>query len=361
MQLLNSNSHLLNILEDIVTNIEIKADFSIHHPNYKPLDLPTDVVERFQKMPNQMQQKYMSLQLRSFIYGIYYNASMRESLALDKEEKTLSLDLENNSIMGVDLAFYQQLHENNFGQGNFDFGWSVIKEETDGSLAVTKGGLRLHIQRDKHLHPENKAAVIGDSVAILLPKNRVQNGFYVSIGDAGIMHLDYLNAKAITVRIYFHFTPEGALGVMKSLTQNFNVKNIPFSFKVLYNPKEYKRYDSGVLYFDKRDFAAVKELLQMVYTENKSNFLPEIPLFTKQLAPGLGLAEEPDQKFAEVESFGMNRCQIVANGLLEAWYKSDNSTEGKMKAILASFSLLNIDIHHPYLNANSENIYQLLD
>ncbi|HLO83396.1 MAG TPA: T3SS effector HopA1 family protein [Nostocaceae cyanobacterium] len=356
---INSSERLLDILQDIVSKIEIKSDFSIHHPDYKPLELPNDVVERFQKMPNQIQQKYLGLQLRSFLYGIYYNASMQETLALDGDAKTLPLDLENNSYLGVDLAFYQQLHENNFGEGNFDPGWSVIREETDGSLAVTKGGLRLHIQRDKHLQPAEKAAVIGDSVAILLPKNRVQNGFYVSIGNSGISRLDTnnQNGQPVIVRVYFHFTPEGAVRVMGNITKQLNLHAIPFSFKVLYNPQDYKRHDSGVLYFDKRDYEVIKEVLQVVYTENKSYFLPEIPLFTKQLVPGLGLAEEPDQKFTENESFGLNRCQIVANGLLEAWHQGDNSTEGKIKAILRNFSLLEIDIQRPYLNANSEDIY----
>jgi hypothetical protein len=63
-----------------------------------------------------------------------------------------------------------------------------------------------------------------------------------------------------------------------------------------------------------------------------------------QLAPGLGLAEEPDRKFADLESFGMNRCQIVANGLLEAWHQGDNSPEGGMTSILQQFSLLGIDL-----------------
>ena len=79
-----------------------------------------------------------------------------------------------------------------------------------------------------------------------------------------------------------------------------------------------------------------------------------------QLAPGLGLAEEPDQKFSEQESFGMNRCQIVANGLLQAWYSGDDSPEKRMKAILEQFSGLGIGLHCPHLNVNSEDIYQLL-
>ena len=115
------------------------------------------------------------------------------------------------------------------------------------------------------------------------------------------------------------------------------------------------------MYFDKKDYEVVREVLQIVYRENEQHFKVEIPLFTKQLAVGLGLAEEPDQKFDVQESFGMNRCQIVANGLLGAWYQGDSSNKERMKAILQQFSLLGIDLQHPYLNAGSEDIYLLLD
>ncbi|MGM3308785.1 T3SS effector HopA1 family protein [Anabaena sp. WFMT] len=366
MQLLNShprqstatlNGQLLDILQDIVTKIEIKSNFSIRHSDYKPLELPIEAVERFQKMPAEMQQKYLSLQLRSFLYGIYYNGSMRSALAMDREENTFPLDLENNTFLGIDMGFYEQLHDSNCGEGYFDSGWSVIREETDGSLAVNKGGLRLHIQRDKHLKTTEKAAVLGDIVAIRMPKNRVQNGFYMAVSNQGFSHLENAKNNSVTVRIYFNLTPEGTSAVMRSLTKRLNELAISFSFKVLYNPKDYGRYDSGVLYFDKNDYEVVKEVLQVVYSENKLHFQTEVPLFTMQLAPGLGLAEEPDQKFVAQESFGMNRCQIVANGLLEAWYQGDNSPEVKMQFILGHFSLLGIDVQRTYLNANSEDIY----
>jgi hypothetical protein len=351
---------LLEVFQDIVQKVEIKPDFSIHHPDYKPLELPVEVVERFQTMPAQMQQKYLGLQLRSFLYGIYYNGSMRSALALDGEENNLPLDLENNTVLGVDVGFYERLHKSNCGEGYFDSGWAVIREEIDGSVAVNKGGLRLHIQRNKHLQTVEKAAVLGDFVAIRLPKNRVQNGFYMAVGNQGFGHLDNTKYQPITVRIYFNFTPEGAVAVMERLTQQLNNLAIPFSFKVLYNPQDYGRHDSGVLYFDKRDYEAVWEVLQVVYGENKVHFQSEIPLFTMQLAPGLGLAEEPDQKFAEQESFGMNRCQIVANGLLKAWYQGDNSIDGRMQAICEQFYTLGIDLQRVYLNAGSEDIYKYL-
>ncbi|MEQ8756493.1 MAG: T3SS effector HopA1 family protein [Coleofasciculus sp. G1-WW12-02] len=352
-----ATERLLDVLNDIVNNIEIQPNFSIRHPHYQPLELPTEAVARFQKMPGDMQQKYLSLQLRSFLYGIYYNGSMRTALALDGEGKVLPLDLENNTFLGVDVGFYERLHESNRGDGYFDADWLVLREESDGSLAVSKGGVRLHIERDKHLQYDHRTAVIGDLVAILMPKNLVQNGFYMAVGNQGLNRVEDAQVQSVTVRIYFNLTPDGAVAVMASLTQRLNEMGIPFSFKVLYNPKDYGRYDSGVLYFDKRDYQKVRQVLLDVYGENKSQFQPEIPLFTMQLAPGLGLAEEPNQKFASQESFGMNRCQIVANGLLEACYNGEHSPESRMKSILGQFSLLGIDLDYVHLNANSEHIY----
>ncbi|NEP41987.1 MAG: hypothetical protein F6K35_23285 [Okeania sp. SIO2H7] len=369
MQLLEFPSHhfptevtgrLTEVLSDIVEKVEISSDFCIRHPEYKPLDLPAEVVARFQALPKQMRDKYLSLQLRSFLYGIYYNGSMQTSLALDSEENSRPLDLENNTFLGVEMEFYLQLEESNRGEGYFDSGWSVLREETDGTLAVTKNGLRLHIEREKHLQESHKAAVVGDSVAILMPKNLVQNGFYMAVGNLGTQSKVESESQSGTVRVYFNVTPEGVVAVMGSLTEKLNQVAVPFSFKVLYNPADYERYDSGVLYFEKSNYELVRQVLSDVYGENKSYFQSEIPLFTMELAPGLGLAEEPDNKFATQESFGMNRCQIIANGLLTAWQQGDNSTEGKIKAILEQFSLLGIDLQRPYLNANSEDIYRKL-
>jgi hypothetical protein len=56
----------------------------------------------------------------------------------------------------------------------------------------------------------------------------------------------------------------------------------------------------------------------------------------------------------------MNRCQIVANGLLEVWQSSDDSPESRMAAILKQFSLLGIELSQSYLNANSRDIYEPL-
>lgn len=353
------NLKLLSALEDIVNNVWIQDDFCISHPSYKPLELDSEVIDRLNAMPPVLQQKYIGSQLRSFLYGVYYNGSLKTSLALDSETVINSQNLENNTFLGMDLDFYERIDDSNMGQGYFDKDWLVIREEEDGVIAVSKGGLTVHIQKHLHLKSADDQISIGDLISIRLPKNLLQNGFYMAVGDAG-SHSPQ-SSQSQLVRIYWSLIPEGAIAVMKSLTEKLNKISLPFTFKVLYNPSDYQRYDSAVLYFDNHHYEAVHPVLQSIYTEHQSHFLPETPLFTKLLAPGLALAEEPNQKFSSAESFGLNRCQIIANGLLLAHEKKDESPEDRMSLILDQFSLLGIDIKKPYLNADSSDIYLALN
>jgi hypothetical protein len=321
--------------------------------------MPPEAVARLESLPSDLQQKYVSSQLRSFLYGIYYNGSLKAALSPESETQINLQDLENNTFLGMDIEFYEQIHDSNRGEGYFDRGWVVVKEEDDGAIAVIKGGLTIHIQRDRHLQSTEEANAAGKEIAIRLPKNLVQNGFYMAVGNAGVHSPQ--TSKAQLVRIYWSLTPEGAVAVMHSLTEKLNGINLPFTFKVLYNPSDYKRYDSGVLYFDSLYYESVRPILQSIYAEHQHHFLPETPLFTKLLAPGLGLAEEPDRKFATQESFGMNRCQIITNGLLLAHRQGNSSIEERLQLILEQFSLVGVDIHRPYINAESSDIYSPLN
>lgn len=354
---------VLDSLQDIATKVQIQSNFCVRHPDYKPLELPAEAVVHFQRLPLELQQKYRSVQLQSFLYGIYYNGSLRKALAPETDSTGLAphQNLENNTYMGVDLEFYERLHKSNCGEGYFDAGWSVVKQEDDGSLAVKKGGLTLHIERTRHLPLDQQSAGVGDTVTIRKPRNLVQNGFYMAVGNEGPDGRGNSEGNTVIARVYFNLSPEGALAVMNSLTRQLNEIAIPFSFKALYNPSEYDRYDSAVLYFDKSNYEAVRQVLESVYAENQSHFQMEVPLFTKLLAPGLAIAEEPDHKFATKESFGTHRCQIVARGLLEAWQSGDNSPESRIASIVQNFSLLGIDLGRTYLNAKSEDIYTPLD
>ncbi|KAF3886535.1 MULTISPECIES: T3SS effector HopA1 family protein [Nostocales] len=358
-----SLKQVLSTLQDIAKKVEIQSNFCICHPDYKPLKLPDEVVSRFQQLPLNLQHKFLNSQLCNFLYGIYYNGAAQTLLALDAElmDSTKLQNLENNTFLGVDLGFYEQLHRANNGKGYFDPGWQVLRLESDRTLAVKKGELTLHIERERHLQGVEQYALVGDSVAIKMPPNLVQNGFYMAVGDAGPQSHARTLINSQLVRVYFNLSPEGAVAVMGSLTRQLNTMFIPFSFKALYNPSDYERYDTAVLYFERSDYRIIRLVLQSIYTKYQSYFSQEVPLFTKLLAPGLALAEEPDNKFSEKESFGLNRCQIVANSLLEAWQQGNESKVNRMVLMIKHFGKQGIELQRPYLNAESEDIYEILD
>jgi hypothetical protein len=160
------------------------------------------------------------------------------------------------------------------------------------------------------------------------------------------------------------------------LTKQLNDLGVPFSFKVAYDLDEcLHHYDSGILHIQKNDYSKVVPILKQIYgdTLNKSlsgsfqsiherltlhklnvtDFRPEIPLFSKYLAPGLGLAEVP-----EGESFGMNRCRIIANALIDLYHDDNNTLPTRMSAIKQYFANMNISLQNPYLNPDSPDIYQ---
>jgi hypothetical protein len=259
--------------------------------------------------------------------------------------------------LGIDQDFYEQLHHHNYGTGYYDPNWQVLRLEPDGSIAVTQNDLTLYVEPDCHLQSSKKSVKVGDLIAIWMPKNRLQNGCYLAVSNVGQERQNAGDTDLGLGRIYFNFTPFGAIALMDSLTRQLNAAAIPFSFQVLYNPAAYGRYDSGVLYFERHNYPVIHQILQRVYVENQGHFQPEIPLFTKFLAPGLSLAEEPSQKFATQESFGMNRCQIVANALLEAWQKGKNALEERIEIIHQHFEQHLVDLQRPYLNPASEDIY----
>jgi hypothetical protein len=351
------SQRLQTSITEIVNQIEIVSYYCIKHPNYKTVDLPETVISRFEKLPLEMKNKHLSLQLRNLLYGTYYNGSWK-SVSTDEdttENSAMKQNLANDNLFGIDLEFYHRLHTSNNGVGYWNHDWLVVREETDGSLAIYKNGLTLHVQRDVHLSPADQFATIGNPVSLKMPKNLVQNGFYMAVGNLGSQtHQDI-------VRIYFNLNPSGVIAVMENLTTQLNAIPITFSFKALYNPADYGRYDSAVLYLNKFQYGVIYSILEKIYMENRANFIDQVPLFTKLLAPGLACAEEPDHRFGEQESFGTHRCQIIANGLIDAWEQGDNSPENRLKCILQHFESQEIDLQFPYLNANSDDIYTPLN
>lgn len=359
MQLINSvpNSlckQLPASLIDIVSNIEIKPNFCIIHSQYEPLEIPEEIATKLNSLSTDIQHKYLRVQLESFLYNIYYTGKVKNNLT----NSDRSSSSEYHNTIEREKALFDELHKSNCGEGYLDPGWQVIREKNDNLIFVYKDNLTLEIDRDRYLDLSDRSATLGDMVAVKMPRNLVEREFYIAVSNAGIT---YLNEECLTTNVYFNINVEGAIAITKTLTQQLNNIDIPFTFKILYNPDEYPRYDAGILNFKREQYTMIRPILQKIYQENQSCFGTEIPLLTKFLAPGLSLAEEPDNKKALQNGFGKHRCQIIAGALLEAWQNGNNSVRDRLKFLLQYFSTSGINLNFPYLNGNSKDIYLPLE
>jgi len=103
------------------------------------------------------------------------------------------------------------------------------------------------------------------------------------------------------------------------------------------------------------DFGRGTTLARILYSLVTPHVKPEIPAFTLRLAAGLGLAEDPGSG----DSFGMNRCKILAEGIVGAHQAGAKSVENRLRLVETRFAQERISLDKPFLNPGSQAIYNL--
>lgn len=340
------NTRLEETLTDIAKTIEIQADFTITHPQHEPIELPREIEERFRQMPESVQDKYLQVKIQTSIHDHYHHSFLVAQP---------SAKIENKAIKWSKSKFYHQLRINNHCDGHFESGWLITGTTTEGFLQVRKDDLTLHIRSDRHLLPQEQNAQIGDTIAVKMPPQLVEPGFYTAVGSNG--SINDLPDNCTIVDVYCHLNSEGALALMDRLTVELNQIAIPFHFKVIYYPDNYQWCDAAVLSFSKDDYPQVQPILANIYSQTQSYFQSTIPLFTKYLADGVGLAERPYSNDDAAKTRSQYCFQLVAQGLIDAWRANQQTPAMKLQQIRDRFRDAGITLAQPYLNPNSPDIY----
>jgi hypothetical protein len=178
-----------------------------------------------------------------------------------------------------------------------------------------------------------------------------QPGFHFTLGDATPDPAD----AASTLRIYFHATHVAAPLLVETFGRLLNRRQVPFRIKCPSHPASYQRADAVVLYVARRHFGHIAAILAERGASLTALLRPAVSLFTRQLLPGVGLAEDP----ATGESFGQNRCRLVAEGLVDARMQGMPTLEARLDAVRRRFSTAGIDLERPYLSPGSVDRYEL--
>src|SRR6185295_1593157 len=224
----------------------------------------------------------------------------------------------------------------------------------DGRVAVAKDGLTFWTVRDEvqarpgRLRPELPCRVrVGKELRHLLP------GYYMAIGD-GDSRLPRARARPL-IRLYWHLTPEAAVPFMSTVTKHLNGAGVPFRAKVLNTPHAYHRADAGVLYLERPWYRRSTALLTRMYRELERDLRREVPLFTRPLAAGLGMAEDP----ANGMSFGQHRCHLVALASWTSFTRGESTLEARAATLARSITAAHLDPSRFHLGPRARDSHAL--
>jgi type III HopA1-like effector protein len=258
------------------------------------------------------------------------------------------------SDASIDATFLESLVAANAGRERWDAGWRIQQTLPSGQVVAVKGAMTRMVWPGEFLThgPPGMPPNPGTEISLFAPKESrtMQPGFYFVFGEA----LADQEEETSLVRFYWHVTAAGAAPLVAGVTQALNRFAIPFRFKCLAMPQLYDRTDPAILYLAKRHHRVAAELLSDVYDAVRPFLEPTVPLFSKPLAGGWSLAENPKTG----ESFGMNRCRVVAEAVCDAHARGIDAPEARLSQIAAAFEAVGLSLASPFLNPGSRDLYE---
>lgn len=280
---------------------------------------------------------YLLYNLHSQLYSDFY---LQGSAAARRWETGGSTSERTRFVAALSAA--------NMGSGYWESGWEV-RAATEGEMVVHKGGLELWVRPEDCAITGDGPMTTGMPVNLRCPKEflSMSPGFYMAQSD---QELICDNSQSL-VRLYWNLTPEGAVPLVRQATSILNRAYLPFRLKVLHDPNCFTRCDAAVVYVLKADYTATADILGHIYSEVAPYLKASTPAFTKNLAPGLGFAEDPGQD----ESFGQQRCRLLADGMIRAYERGARSLDERLHVVVDRFAEDGIRMDKPYLNSGSSD------
>jgi hypothetical protein len=250
-----------------------------------------------------------------------------------------------------DLA--DELSSANCTPERWDFGWKAYQVMPGGAIYAQKDTQARMFLPGEFLPLDAPAGVQAGSwgrAYLSKEDTRSQSGFYV-VNSAIAPSLE---DQYSFVRFYWNIAPEAAAALTAEITARFHRLRVPYSFKTLRYTSAYGRSDGAVLYVGRKYYAIASRLVAEAYRAVKDRAKPNVPLFAKLLAPGLGFAEDPSGG----ESFGTSRCRAMAESVWRAYQKRQQAGRTRLTELGALFEEQGWNLEMPHLCLSSVDIYE---
>jgi len=260
-----------------------------------------------------------------------------------------------NAPFTSDPTFVGKLSLSNRSQHRWESGWTVYAVAQNGQLSLQKGDRQRMAIPGEFISTGVPGMLpqIGSMVTVAVPREsgNAQPAFYFMYGET----LSDVWDEHALLRFYFHAVSECAPDLIEYLTLNLNRYQVPFRMKTLNEPAMYQRSDAVVLYLAKRYYDITTRIVRGLPKGIAAQLRASTPLFTLPLQPGVGIAEDPGNG----ESFGMNRCRMFAEGIVDAWMAGDQSVDRRLNAIAARFAAGGFNFNRPYLSPGSTDLLEV--
>jgi HopA1 effector protein family len=240
--------------------------------------------------------------------------------------------------------FEAALSAANCGRGFLDGGWQVRGIDQHGVM-VAKDGLELTVTAAELTGTAGAGVpAVGEQAAIRLPKELfgISPGFYMVCGDRSMEG----GRSRRMVRLYWNLRADGAAPFVAAATRLLNSAEAAFRLKVLNDPNAFSQCDAGVIYLARNDYPALADLMLALHAEIDGFLSPRTPVFTAELAPGLGFAEDTGTG----KSFGEHRCRLLADALVRSHESGWTDDAAVLASVEERFAEAGIDLDAAHLS-----------
>jgi hypothetical protein len=247
-------------------------------------------------------------------------------------------------------AFFAELRAANPIAPRFEDGWYVVRFDQGGVVVARNAQQR--VVSPAELVAVGAPVAPGAPVRIAAMRELISSpyGHYVICGRA--VH-DASTGRQ--VRFYWSLAPDGAATFLREIGARLERRRIPFQAKVPVRPDGYARTDAGVLYLGDEDVAAASDAIAATYRAVRATLRAAVPLFARELAPGLAFAESPPTR----DSFGMHRCDLIAEGLVWAAQRDAADADARLAVLRERLTRYGFDLDAFERNPTSRYPYRL--
>jgi hypothetical protein len=251
--------------------------------------------------------------------------------------------------VAADTEHVRRLSAANRSRERWDPGWQIYQLAANGQVFILKGDRQRSATPGEYIAEQmtGLAPAVGSTVTLRVVREShvVQPGFFYMFGETPTDIWD----EHTLIRFYFSCMADRVGDLVQQLTGELNRYQVPYRMKALTDPAHYTRTDSMVLYCARRYFASVAGIIASLGPAAAAALKDSVPLFAKPVRPGVAVAEDPGNG----QSFGMHRCGLVAEGLVDAWQRGAREPEQRLEFVAARFTANRLRLEHAYLGPDA--------